>query len=164
MRAISLFAVLLVFWLALSGHYTSFLIGAGVLCCAFVTFMATRKDALEVKGGNPIHPLLTGAVTYWPWLFWQILLANIDVTKRVWNPNLPIDPRMVRVPYRTTTDLHTTLYANSITLTPGTITVAVEAGDETTGTEGEMLVHALSAEAEAGLVTGEMHDRVKNLE
>ena len=54
MRAISLFAVLLVFWLALSGHYTSFLIGAGVLCCAFVTFMATRKDALEVKGDSMI--------------------------------------------------------------------------------------------------------------
>lgn len=164
MRAISLFAVLLVFWLALSGHYTGFLIGAGVLCCALVVFIGQRKGALEVKGGSPIHPLLTGAITYWPWLCWQILLANIDVFKRVWHPQLPIDPRMVRVPYRTSTDLHTTLYANSITLTPGTITVAVEPGDPAGGVDGEMLVHALSAEAEAGLVNGAMHDRVKNLE
>ncbi|MBN2491270.1 MAG: Na+/H+ antiporter subunit E [Planctomycetes bacterium] len=156
MRTVYLFAVLLVFWLALSGHYTAFLIGAGVFSCALVVYLARRKGVFEVKGGHPVHPLLTGAITYWPWLFGQIVLANIDVFWRVWHPRLPIDPRLVRVPYRTTTDLHTTLYANSITLTPGTITLAVE--------EGEFLVHALSAASEKGLVSGQMHDRVRSLE
>ena len=156
MRAVYLFAVLLLFWLLLSGHYTPFLIGAGVGCCAFVVFLARRKGVFDVKGGHPVHPLLTGAITYWPWLLYQIVLANIDVFWRVWHPKLPIDPRLVRVPYRTTTDLHTTLYANSITLTPGTITVAVE--------EGEMVVHALSETSEKGLTSGQMHDRVKSLE
>jgi multicomponent Na+:H+ antiporter subunit E len=158
MRAISLFFVLLLFWLVLSGHYSVFLMGAGVGCCALVVFIAHRKGVFELQEGNWIHPLLTGAVTYWPWLLWQIVIANVDVFKRVWHPDLPIDPRLVRVKYETTTDLHTTLYANSITLTPGTITVAVE--EE----RNEMVVHALSEESEQGLLTGAMHDRVKRLE
>jgi multicomponent Na+:H+ antiporter subunit E len=156
MRAISLFFVALAFWLALSGHYTAFLIGAGVLCSAFVVLVSRRQGSFDAREGNPIHPLLTGAFTYWPWLLYQILLANIDVFWRVWHPRLPIDPRLIRVPYETSTDLHTTLYANSITLTPGTITVAVE--------EDAMVVHALSETSAEGLMSGEMHDRVKSLE
>jgi len=156
MRAVSLFAVLMAFWLLLSGHYTPFLVAAGALSSAFVVFVARHKGVFELRGGSRVHPLLTGALTYWPWALWQIVLANWDVFRTVWHPRLPIDPRMVAVPFRTRTPLTTTIYANTITLTPGTVTVAVG--------EGELLVHAISAEAADALLAGEMHERVLRLE
>jgi multicomponent Na+:H+ antiporter subunit E len=69
---------------------------------------------------------------------------------------LPIDPQLVRVPYETESDLLTTIYANSITLTPGTVTVSVD--------HGEMEVHALTPHAAEGLKSGEMHRRVMRLD
>ncbi len=162
MRAASLFAVLMAFWLLLSGHYSFFLVSSGVICCLVVVFIAHHKGVFDIEGGNRIHPLLTGIITYWPWLCWQIFIANVDVFKRVWHPRLPINPRFIRVPFKTRTDLMTTLYANSITLTPGTVTVVVNQGEG--DQEGEMLVHALSETAADGLLTGEMHDRVEKLE
>lgn len=156
MRVVSMFFVLLAFWLLMSGHYTPFLIGAGAASCAFVVWVGRHKGVFQFRAGSRIHPLFTGALTYWPWVTWQIVVANIDVTKRVWNPKLPIDPQMVRVPYESDSELITTYYANSITLTPGTITVSVE--------DGVMEVHALTKENAEALETGEMYERVKRLE
>ncbi len=159
-RQVSLFLVLLVFWCLLSGQVDLrhsadlYLFGCGVFCCALVTYLASRKDIVDEEG-HPIH-LAWRSFSYLPWLFRQIVISNIDVAKRVWHPRRPIAPRLVRVPYETKTDLATVIYANSITLTPGTITVIVDTEKR------EILVHALSAEAEAGL--REMHDRVVKLE
>lgn len=155
MRAVGLFIVLLAFWLLMSGHYSPFLIGSGIVCCLFVV-LVWHRGRFDLRGGSPIHPLLTGAITYWPWILWQIVVANWDVTKRVWHPKLPIDPQLVRIPYDTETELLTTLYANSITLTPGTVTVSVDAG--------EFEVHALTPESAEALHTGAMQRRVKRLE
>ena len=156
-RAVSLFVVLMAFWFLLSGQFHSvFLISCGVVCCAAVTFLAVRENIVDEEG-HPIH-LAFRSIAYLPWLFWQIVLSNLDVAYRVWHPRRPIAPRMVRVPYRTKSDLATVIYANSITLTPGTVTVRVDPERK------EFLVHALTEEAEKSLLDGAMESRVRKLE
>ena len=161
-RAISLFVVLFVFWLLLSGKYhlghstDRFLTACGVLSCVFVTVYSSRHGMLDEEG-HPVHLALRG-LRYIPWLFWQIVLSNWDVFKRVWSPERPISPCMVWVPYRTKTDLGTVIYANSITLTPGTVTVEVDTKER------KMLVHCLTEGAGQDLLKGGMDDQVRRLE
>ena len=158
----SQFFVLFGFWLGLSGHVDissvedQYLIGCGLLSCALVTYITQRERVLD-EAGHPLH-LLRHLVGYVPWLLWEIVKANIDVAARVWSPTLRIEPQLVRVPCELETDLGTVIYANSITLTPGTVTVSVDM--ETN----ELLVHALSAQAAQSLKDGDMHTRVKKLE
>jgi len=159
-RHLSLFGFLLVFWALLSGQLDlgnaghRYLCALGVLSCAGVTWLASRKGLVD-REGHPVH-LVIRAIGYAPWLFWQIVLSNWDVLRRVWSPRLPIAPRMVTMPYETEDDLATVIVANSITLTPGTVTVVVDTQRR------EMLVHALSAEAVEGLKP--LHDRVRRME
>lgn len=154
MRVLTSFLVLLATWFVLSGHFTPFLSTLGVVASAAIVVLVHR---LHVHGSGP-WPLLVLrlGVSYLPWLAWQVARANLDVAARVWHPKLPISPRFVRVPHGLRTGAGLALHANSITLTPGTVTVAVE-GDE-------LLVHALTATAADDLMAGHMHDRVRELE
>lgn len=155
MPSVILFLTLAVFYLSLSGQFhETFLMVAGGVCCFAVTLLSRHMGVVDDEG-MPVRFWLRTAF-YVPWLLWQVLLANIDVAKRVWNPRLPINPKMIKVKHRLETGYGIATYANSITLTPGTVTV--DAGDE------EFLVHALTNEAAEDLETGEMHDRVKALE
>ena len=86
----------------------------------------------------------------------EIIKANVDVIKAICRPNMNISPRMIKVKASQTTEIGQVVYANSITLTPGTITLDVR--------DGEMLVHALTKDTAAGLQTGEMDRRVTRLE
>ena len=162
MRSISKFFLLLGFWLALSGQTDwndpgdRYLLACGALSCAFVTYIAIRKKILDEEG-HPIH-LVLRFLCYFPWLLWQILLANLDVAYRVWHPKQKIAPRFIKVPFSTRTTFATVTYANSITLTPGTITVSVDEEKH------EMLVHALSEKSARGLLSGNMHERIRRLE
>ncbi len=158
MRALVLFILLAVFWALLSGqwdyHHHAFLIWSGVVCCAFTLFMAHRLKIIDDES-VPVE-MFGRLLIYLPWLMWQVVLSNIDVAKRVWAANLDINPQMIRVPYSTKKGFATAVYANSITMTPGTVTVEVYDGD--------MLIHALHDEAAAGLQSGDMHDKVLKLE
>ncbi|MGE0431689.1 MAG: Na+/H+ antiporter subunit E [Planctomycetota bacterium] len=157
--SISLFVSLMAFWLLLSGdmfHGFShpYLTWAGVVCCALVTRICVKKGIVD-REGHPVAMMLR-AWLYIPWLCWQIVLSNIDVAWRVWHPSRPIAPRMVTIPHTLKTDLGVVVYANSITLTPGTVTVD-------TG-EGTLLVHAIAEAPIAGLQSADMHNRVAKLE
>ena len=162
LRVGSQFFVLFGFWLGLSGHVDisstedQYLIGCGLLSCALVTYIVQREHILDEEG-HLVH-LLRRLAGYVPWLLWEIVKANIDVAARVWSPTLRIEPQLVRVPCELKTDLGTVIYANSITLTPGTVTVSVDMETK------ELLVHALSAQAAQSLTDGGMHTRVKKLE
>lgn len=162
MFALSKFFLLLAFWLLISGRFDvtypgdRFLIGTGVIACAFVTYLAGRKKMLDEEG-HPVH-LTWPFFTYAPWLLWEIVLANFDVAYRVWHPRARIAPRLIVVPFRTETGIGTVFYANSITLTPGTITIGVDMEKR------QMLVHALTDKSAEGLLSGEMHERVLRLE
>lgn len=154
LRFISLGAFLFLFWLLLSGHYTAFLIGLGVLSALGCAYIAQRMDIVDIEG-HPVH-LVTGAVTFIPWLIWEILKSACSVSMLILRPGLPISPTMVTVKASQKTPLGINVYGNSITLTPGTITVGVR-GDELT-------VHAITREGAKDLASGEMDRRVTQFE
>ena len=149
-HSLSLGAVLFIVWLLLSGHYTPFILILGVASCALVVLVTLRMDVAD-REGHPIH-LTWRALVYWPWLLVEIVKANIDVARRVIAPSMPITPTLIRVKASQTSDLGQVIYANSITLTPGTISVDVA--------NGEILVHALSRDGAEALLDGEMDRRV----
>jgi multicomponent Na+:H+ antiporter subunit E len=154
MRTISLAAFLFAFWLALSGHYTPVLIAAGIGSAALGVYFAARARVLDDEG-HPIH-LWFGAITYLPWLVREIVKSAWSVTKIILDPRLPISPTMTIVRAGQKTPVGIVTYANSITLTPGTITVGVS-GDELT-------VHALVREGADDLEAGAMDRRVSQFE
>jgi multicomponent Na+:H+ antiporter subunit E len=153
-RSLSLGVSLFVLWLLLSGHFEPLLIILGIVSCVLVVVIAHRMDVIDHEG----HPIgLTPRILlYWPWLLWEIVKANIDVIRRLIDPKLPISPTIVRVKATQKTELGRVIYANSITLTPGTVTIDVEGH--------ELVVHALSREGAEALETGEMDRRVTSFE
>lgn len=154
MRHVSLFCFLFAFWLALSGHYAPVLVAAGAVCALLCVLAARRMRVIDAEG-HPVH-LLGRAVTYFPWLLREIAKSAWAVTKIILHPRLPISPTMtvVKAGQRTTSGIVT--YANSITLTPGTITVGVK--------DHELTVHALVREGALDLEAGGMDARVRQFE
>jgi multicomponent Na+:H+ antiporter subunit E len=153
-RSVSLAIILYGFWLALSGHYTALLLSAGAICAIAVTLAALRMRIVDAEG-HPTH-LLGRALTYYPWLAWEIVKSGWAVTKIILHPRLPISPTMTVVPASQRTSVGRAIYANSITLTPGTITVGVQ-GEELT-------VHALVEAGALDLEAGGMDRRVTRFE
>ncbi len=152
--AISLLVALAGAWILWSWHFTGLLLTLG-LASVILTLYITRRMRIEEDGLQSLAIPLR-MIVYLPWLFLEIVKANLDVAARILNPRLPISPRVIRVRAGQRTDLARVIYANSITLTPGTVSV---------DTDGDMItVHALSAEAADGVETGEMDRRVQRLE
>lgn len=146
--------VLLCFWMVLSGHYTIITVPAGILSVLGVVALS-RRMGLADEEGHPIH-LLPRAITYWPWLVLEIAKSAWDVTKIIFHPKLPITPTLIRVRASQRSAVGLSVYANSITLTPGTITARVSGHD--------FLVHALTRSAAEDLAEGTMDRRVKKFE
>jgi multicomponent Na+:H+ antiporter subunit E len=154
-HAVGLGLVTYLLWLGLSGHYTGLLLSLGALSSVFIVWIAHRMDAID-REGFPIHLSLRGII-FWPWLLWEIVKSNVDVAKIILNPKLPISPTIVRVPASQKTELGRVIFANSITLTPGTMSVHME--DHT------IVVHALTRDgAESFSADPEMDRRVCKLE
>lgn len=141
-------------WILWSWHFTPLLITLGVISVAVSAFLAHRMGLVE-DGLDPIR-LPPGLLLYLPWLFLEIVKANLDVAARILSPRLPIRPRMITVRASQRGDVARVIYANSITLTPGTVSV---------DTDNDLItVHALTDEAAEGVMTGEMDRRVSRLE
>ncbi len=159
-RAVGLGLVLFAVWLLWSGHWPGvsesgwLLTGLGAVSCLAVVLIARRMQVVD-REGAPFE-VTPRALLYAPWLIWQIVKANVDVARRILHPGLPIQPHVIRVRASQQTDLGRVIYANSITLTPGTVTIDLQGRDLT--------VHALTDEAAQGLATGEMDRRVSSTE
>jgi multicomponent Na+:H+ antiporter subunit E len=154
LHSISLGLVLFGVWLLLSGFFEPLLLGLGLVSCLAVVLIAYRMDVIDHEG-QPIH-LGWRIFVYWLWLAVEIVKANLDVARRILDPRLPIHPVLIRTKASQTTELGHVIYANSITLTPGTVSVQV--------IEGEILVHAIAEEPAEGLETGDMDRRVSAVE
>ena len=135
MRLVGYSVILGSLWLLWSGIYKSLLIifGAGsVLLVLLITIRMNRVDddriQIELNPGKFIG--------YIGWLLVEIAKSNIAVTKTILSSSMPIKQKLFNVPYTQRTDLGQVIFANSITLTPGTVTVETE--------DGHFLVHALS--------------------
>lgn len=148
--ASSLGVVLFVVWLLLSGYFQTFLLTLGLLSCLAIVLIALRMDVVD-REAHPLH-LIGRIVGYWAWLLKEIWVAGIDVSKRVLSPRMPISPTLVQLKTGQATALGKVIYANSITLTPGTFTIRVF--------DDQILVHALSQEGADELAGGEMDRRV----
>lgn len=153
-RSISLFISLCLFWLLLSGFFTAFLLAAGIGSALAVVWFARRMDVVD-REGHPIH-LGPMALIYWPWLLKEIVKSAWDVSKIILDPKLPISPTLVRFKPTQTSDVGLVIHAQSITLTPGTITI--EAGPQ------EFLVHGLTCAGAEGVIGSEMDRRVSACE
>jgi len=154
LRHISLGLFLFAFWLALSGHYTTWLVSAGAVSAAVCVYAAQRVKIVDREG----HPaeLLPRTLTYYPWLIVEITKSAWSVSKVILQPSLPISPTMTVVTASQKTPSGIATFGNSITLTPGTITVGV-AGKELT-------VHALVEDGARDLEAGGMNARVAQFE
>ena len=149
-HALSLGLVLFALWLLLSGIFEPLLLGLGVASSIVVVYIAHRMDVIDHQG-QPIH-LTWRALLYFPWLVWEIVKANIDVARAIVRPAMAIEPRLLEIEAGQKDDLGRVIYANSITLTPGTVTIATEGSAFT--------VHALTRGGAEGLESGEMDRRV----
>jgi len=150
---IGLSLILAILWLLLSGHFTPLLLGLGVVSIALTVGIARRMQILDGEA-VPLH-LVTRALRYWPWLVWEIVKANIEVVRIIIDPRLPISPTLVKVKASQRNELGRAIYANSITLTPGTVSMDMD-GDTIT-------VHALTRAGAESLEEGDMDRRVSRL-
>lgn len=154
LRAVASVCILFAFWLVLSGFFTPFLLGAGIGSAIAVVWLLRRMRVADNES-LPLH-LALRALWYWPWLMKEIAKSAWDVTKLIVRRDLPIEPTLVRFRPSQRTPVGLCTHANSITLTPGTITVDIDAD--------EFLVHALTAAAAQGVVSGDMDRQVSRFE
>jgi len=144
---------LYLFWVILSGHYSGLLLGLGALSMFLVVWVIRRMDRVdgEPRSIRPTPQLLAFGI----WLLYCVIRSNLDVVSRIWSPDLPIRPAWHRLGIRLRSSMHKTLYANSITLTPGTLTTEVS--------EDHFMVHCLTEEGMKELEDGQMEDRIRRL-
>ena len=155
LQVLSLAVTLSALWLLLSGYVTEvLLLGLGAASVILTMVVSIRMGVVD-REGHPVHLAIRGLL-YWPWLIKEIVLANIDVAKAILGLSGTVRPSVFTIKASQTSDLGKTIYANSITLTPGTVTIALD-GDE-------MTIHALTSAAADGLATGEMDRRVTRIE
>ncbi len=153
-HALSLSGVLYALWLLLSGYFEPLLLSLGLASVFLVVFTAMRMDVIDHEG-HPIH-LSWRTLLYWPWLANEIVKSSIDVARAILKPQMAIAPSVFKIKASQVTELGHVMYANSITLTPGTVTLALHGGT--------MDIHALTPAAKQGLLEGEMDRRVHAVE
>lgn len=155
MRYIITFLILFVNWVIWSGKFDAFHLALGVISCLIVTYtthdLLFRRTRFSFKDITEVIRLFV----YIPWLIYQIVLANIHVASLVLNPKMPIDPQMIKFKTKLKKDISLTAFANSITLTPGTITADI--------IDGEFYVHALNKKVADDLLSGEMEKKVAHV-
>jgi multicomponent Na+:H+ antiporter subunit E len=143
-----------VFWLVLSGHFTALFLILGALSVALVCWITWRADVIR---HDEIPPrLLVRLPWYFLWLGKEVLLASLTVLRAIWSPRTVLVPVVETTPARDLAEVPQVVYANSITLTPGTLSLAL--GD------GHIEVHSLDAAGVATLDEGKMLRQVQRLE
>ena len=147
--------IMFIFWMLLSGEFDIVLILSCIISSLFVSYIS--HDLLIGKTDIKLGLIRTlRFIKYIPWLMWQIVLSNIDLVKRTLHPRMPISPTIFSFRNELRTEMGMVALANSITLTPGTITIDVN--------ENEFIIHAVATELAEGLMEGEMQRRIKAIE
>jgi len=152
MAKVATFLVMLGFWVVMSGMFDPFHFSLGVFCCLLVAHFS--HNLLFYGEPRRWGRGIFGILIYLPWLFWEILLANLQVAYIVLHPRMLelIDPQLVRFKTILKRPISKVTLAQSITLTPGTITVDIE--------EDEFLVYALTDGAAKSLPGSAMEQKI----
>jgi len=153
-HAIRLGLFLCCLWLLLSGYYLPLVLSLGLVSVVLTVVIALRMDIVD----HETYPLRVTwrVISYWSWLAWEIVKANVEVARCILSPSLPISPKVTRVTASQRSDIGLVTYANSITLTPGTVSIEVDSDT--------IVVHALTEAADRALQDGEMDRRVSEME
>jgi multicomponent Na+:H+ antiporter subunit E len=152
-RAAAFAVVVAATWLLLSGLYKPLLLGLGAFSCALVVYIALRMRLLDESFFT--LRLCARLPGYWVWLAQEIVKSSLEVTRAVLSPGLPISPTVAELEARSQHPLDVAILGNSITLTPGTVTIRIR--------DGRLIVHALTREGADNLLAGEMNRRVAAL-
>jgi multicomponent Na+:H+ antiporter subunit E len=150
-QILGLTVMLAAFWLLLSGHYAPLFLGFGVFSVLLVAWLAIRIDIVDDES-RPLRWLLR-VPRYWLWLGGQILQSAVVVCRLIWNPRARLRPGLGSTSVEGMTDVECATYANSITLTPGTLSMKVD--------EQRIEIHALDADTLETIETGEMARRLR---
>jgi len=150
---ISLALLMALLWLGLSGLFKPVVLALGVASIVLAVWLARRMDVVGVEH-NPV--LFSWRLPlYWAWLIREIIVANLNVARLVLSPRR-IEPRVIHVPVPHRSAVAKVAYANSVTLTPGTVSLHLS--------RDELTVHALDAQSAAGIESGDMAHRIQWLE
>jgi multicomponent Na+:H+ antiporter subunit E len=145
-RSLSLAGFLAALWWLLSGQTAPLLLAFGLASVLGTVWLARRMDIVDHES-HPVH-LSVALLRYWLHLIREIVVSNIDVVRAILSPRPAIEPHFLTVRLHQTTDLGKVILANSITLTPGTVTVDLQ-GDE-------LLVHALTRSSGRAVEEGQL--------
>ena len=148
MKSLILFFILLCLWLLMSGYYSILLISLGIISCAFCVYLANRGKLIDDEG-LPIF-FMPRLLNYLIWLFKEILKSNLATGKVIINGK--VEPETFTVKASQVTDVAKVTYANSITLTPGTVTTKMH--------KDVFEVHALNADFGNDVRTNKMDRKV----
>ncbi len=148
-----LLLVLAVSWVLWSGLYKPLLLGLGAFSCLLSAYLAHRMGFFRHQA---LMALLPGLPAYWWWLLREIAVSSIEVAKLILKPSMPISPTMVELKAQSDSEVGQVILGNSITLSPGTVTVDVH--------EGKLLVHCLTRDSARSLQSGEVTRRAARLE
>ena len=152
MKSFILFLILFSLWLLISGHYNVLIVSLGIISCAFCVYVAKRGKLIDDEG-LPIF-FMPRLLNYLIWLFKEILKSNLSTAKVIINGK--VEPETFTVKTSQVTDVAKVTYANSITLTPGTVTTKIQ--------KGVFEVHALNSDFGNDVRTNEMDKKVTWLE
>ena len=152
MKSLILFFILLSLWLLMSGHYSILIMTLGIISCAFCVYVAKRGNLIDDEG-LPIF-FIPRLSNYLIWLFKEILKSNLNTAKVIINGK--VEPETFTVKASQVTDVAKVTYANSITLTPGTVTTKMQ--------KDVFEVHALNSDFGNDVRTNEMDKKVTWLE
>jgi len=153
-RALITTFILFVLWSLLSGHLDAFLLLLGILSCLLVAWLS-HKLALFDPNSHTLR-LSINLPRFLPWFFIEVVKSNLDVSWRILHPKLPISPNISTVPVSQHSDVGKAVYANCITLTPGTYSLDINAD--------VIEVHSLTKQLADNLQQGKMSKRISALE
>ena len=157
---LAMFVVLFGFWMVLSGRTETKFIVYGLITAIVTTWVTYPLLLVPNKDGSKRYFVfgvsIPKFIMYFFWLMWQLVLANIDVLLATTAQELDIDPKVVRFYFRADNPMASVVLANSITLTPGTVTINVT-------DDGLYEIHALTKGAAAGVLDGSMQKKVADL-
>jgi|TARA_B110000285_G_scaffold44445_1_gene49480 multicomponent Na+:H+ antiporter subunit E len=152
MKSLALFIILFILWLLMSGHYTFLITSLGIISCLLCVYLAKRAKLIDDEG-LPLS-FFPRLISYLLWLFKEIINSNYSTAKTIINGK--IDPEIFTIKPSQKSEVGKATYANSITLTPGTVTTQID--------KNLFEVHALNSDFGDDLRNGEMDKKVSWLE
>lgn len=151
---LGLFVILIVFWTINSQYNAGLILFFGLISILLVLFITHRMKLIDQES-TPLH-LFLSIWPFWCWLLKEIVVGSIYVLKKILQGNSSLSPKIIEIKLDFKDEISKVIFANSITLVPGTLSVQLN--------EESIVVHALTQELADDLLSGELAHRIKRIE